>query len=73
MKPGTKVTIITPIGLLDYKGRMQYAARRGTYLGLRNGMRTVEHSDKSWSQLEKGGRSKLTTKPVDISPCGLLE
>lgn len=74
MKPGTPVTVISPLPMKNHKGHAKFSAKEGVFLSReKDGTRVVEFADKSRLHLEKGSGSRLTTKYVDISPCGLLE
>jgi len=71
MKTGDSVTMLVPLpNIGDGK---KFAAKRGTYLGWHNGNRIVlSHSGLRW-EIPRGSPARLTTKPVNISPCGLKE
>lgn len=73
MKIGTEVTVLRPTGILNSRGKMGIAARRGTYLGQQNGTRRVQHADGSQTHIDKGSPGSITTKHIDISPCGVKE
>lgn len=71
MKTGDSVTMLVP--LLNIGNGKKISAKRGTYLGWHNGSRIViSHNGLRW-EIPRGSTVRLTTKIVNISPCGLKE
>jgi hypothetical protein len=70
MKVGDRVTILTP---LRHIGDGVVAAKRGIYKGWKDGERVVEAPNGIQWLIPRGSETRLTTKHIDISPCGLKE
>lgn len=71
MKAGDKVTVLTPLRNIGNGNRI--SAKRGIFLGWENGERIVQLEHGGRLMIPRGSIASLTTKHVDISPCGLKE
>lgn len=78
MKKGDQVTAIIPLGNRTDTNRSvmgRYMAKRGVYLGWTDDrrFRILGLPDGGQYHLSRHQGVRLTTKPVNISPCGLKE
>jgi hypothetical protein len=77
MQTGTIVTLVSPLGDRNERNRPvsgRYMAVRGTYAGRNErGERIVALVSGGRIHVPIGQGHRITTKPCDISPCGLLE